>query len=540
MGARGRVLALGLDGVEVSLAERWMDAGELPALAALRAGSARALLDHGAAQRTGLAWEQVATGQGPEQSGRAGAVEFDPATYRVWQEGAQQAPFFDALDARTVVFDPPYLDLARAPRARGVVAWGAHDPGIEPEARPASLRAELDARVGPYPADAWTYGTPWPSPEGCRRMGEALADALAARSRAARWLVAERLPDWDLALVVAGEPHSAIEGLWHGVDPRHPLHAHPSAPAAGQALLAVHRALDRFVADVLEAAGDATVVAFAMGGMGENRSDVPSMVLLPELLHRHAFGRPLLRVPAAWTDAPGGVPWLDADARWTAAVQECFATDAPAPLPPPPARPSLGRRLRRWLERAGPAAAPGRAPRSLGWQPAARYQALWPRMRAFALPSFYDGRVRVNLQGRERHGTVSIGDHAAVCDEVETLVRECRDPRTGEGVVEAVERPAVSDPRALGPSQADLCIVWRGTALALRHPRHGTVGPVPFRRTGGHTGPYGVAYLSGVDVAPGDLGVHRALDVVPTLVDLLGVARPTGLDGPGLLERASA
>ena len=31
-----------------------------------------------------------------------------------------------------------------------------------------------------------------------------------------------------------------------------------------------------------------------MGGMGPNYSDVPSMVLLPELLYRHAFGQPLL------------------------------------------------------------------------------------------------------------------------------------------------------------------------------------------------------------------------------------------------------
>ena len=34
----------------------------------------------------------------------------------------------------------------------------------------------------------------------------------------------------------------------------------------------------------------------------------------------------------------------------------------------------------------------------LEWMPATRYRALWPTMRAFALPSFYDGRVRLNLQ----------------------------------------------------------------------------------------------------------------------------------------------
>jgi len=517
----------------VSLAERWMDAGEMPALAALRARGARVLLDHGPAQRTGLAWEHVAAGQGPEQSGRHGAVEFDPESYRVWQEGAQQPAFFAGLDARTVVFDAPYLDLARAGNTRGIVAWGAHDPGIEPDARPRELLAELEGRFGAYPAARWTYATPWPSAGDCRRMGQALASALDLRARAARWLLRERCPDWDLALVVAGELHSAIEGLWHGVDPAHPLHAHPSAGAAGAGILDVHRALDRFVGELVSLADDAHVVAFAMGGMGENRSDVPSMVLLPELLHRHAFGRAWLEVPDAWAAAPGGVPVLGEDESWTDAVH--------AGLPARARGSSFAERVRGWLRRGsetgtGPAGT-ARAPRSLAWQPATRYQALWPRMPAFALPSFYDGRVRVNLRGRERRGTVEPSDYTRVCDEIEELVRTCRDPRTGEGVVEDVERPTPRDPRELGRSDCDLCIVWRGTPLALEHARHGTIGPVPFRRTGGHTGPHGVAYIALADGhtgphvrrAGGERGVRPALDVVPTLVDLLGLAS----DGPG-------
>ena len=72
-------------------------------------------------------------------------------------------------------------------------------------------------------------------------MGESLSRALDVRSQAARWLATERLPDWDLFLAVAGEAHGAIEGLWHGVDPAHPLHEHPSAAAASQALIEVHR-----------------------------------------------------------------------------------------------------------------------------------------------------------------------------------------------------------------------------------------------------------------------------------------------------------
>ena len=84
-----RVLVIGLDGLEVTLAERLMAAGEMPALTALRQRAARFLLDHGPAQRTGLAWEHVASGRSPDEARRWAAVEFDPATYAAWQEGAR-------------------------------------------------------------------------------------------------------------------------------------------------------------------------------------------------------------------------------------------------------------------------------------------------------------------------------------------------------------------------------------------------------------------------------------------------------------------
>src|SRR5262245_20185880 len=116
-----RVLMIGLDGLDVGFARQLMDSGELPALRACHDRSARFLLDPGPAARTGLAWEHFASGLTPEAAGRASAVMLDPSTYDVWQEGVRFAPFFEQLDARTVVFDAPYMDLVRAPHVRGVV-----------------------------------------------------------------------------------------------------------------------------------------------------------------------------------------------------------------------------------------------------------------------------------------------------------------------------------------------------------------------------------------------------------------------------------
>lgn len=535
---RRKVLAIGLDGYEQSVGDKFMAEGALPALAALRSRSARFLLDHGAATRTGLAWEHASSGQSPEDAERWSAVYFDRGSYEAWHEGSSLVPFPAALHARTVIFDLPYFDLRLAPSVRGVTNWGAHDPGVEFGARPAELADDLRARFGAYPAHDCMYEIVWPSPERTREMGGLLVRAAEVRARAAHWLLQERCPDWDLGFVVVSELHSAIEAFWHGIDPAHPLHSLPSAREAANQLRAVYRAADALVHDLVSAFPDATVVTFAMNGMGPNRSDVASMVLLSELLHREEFHQPLLRVPGSWASAPGGVPMLDHGMDWSQAVKTQIS-QLPGPL-------DLARRaavrvipesIRSMLRPKSDA--PVHAPEGglrlpLDWMPTVLYQPHWHAMRFFALPSFYDGRVRINLAGREAQGMVSPADYDAVCDEVESLVGACRDLRTGEPVVDHVERCGGRDPLTLGPSESDLIIVWRGAALGFAHPTLGSIGPLPFRRTGGHTGPYGLAYLAGDGIAAGDCGVRSSFDVVPTIIELLGEELPAGLSGGSL------
>ena len=543
---RRQVLAIGLDGLEVGFAEKLMAAGEMPALAALRRRAACFKLDHGPAQRTGLAWEHVASGLSPEAGRRWGAVEFDPRSYVTWQEGARFTPWWAALDRQVVVFDPPYVDLRRARNVRGVVGWGAHDPGTVTAGRPSGLLVEFEQRFGRYPASRWMYGTPWPSPARTQAMGDALAQALHVRSSAAQWFATERLPDWDLFIAVSGEAHSAVEALWYGVDPHHPLHGHPSAAAAGRGMLNVHRALDRMVGALVGAARDAAIVAFAMGGMGPNHSDVPSMVLLPELLYREAFGQPLLTLPPEWRAAASGIPILDEENDWGKASESWVPMPAEKraphssdsllslahrlPVPVKGALKAVRAAVKDWRSHNAP---PARW--SLEWQPSERYRRYWSRMPAFALPSFYDGRIRINLKGRERYGMVEPSRYEEMCRALESLLWECRNPRTGEPVVDFIERPWTRNPLALTSSEADLLVVWRGVVAAFEHPRLGLVGPVPLRRTGGHTGPHGMAYIAAPGLEPADRGVRSAFDMVPTIVRLLEDEPPAHMSGTSLL-----
>ena len=524
-----KLLVIGLDGFEISYVDQLMDAGELPALAALRDRSRRFLLDHGPSVRTGLAWEHFASGLTPEHAHRTSMVEFVGTEYNARQRGARFTPFFSVLDERAVIFDSPYTDIARSPGVRGIVSWGAHDPGVVPTSNPSELRHEIEARFGPYPSDEWTYKRPWSSARDTAATGEGLARGIDTRREVATWLLTERMPDWDLAVVVAGEGHSAAEAFWHGVDPDHPLHAIPSATVAAASLLEVYRAGDRLVAELVEATDPSAVVVFSMGGMGTNNADTPSMVLLPEFVYRWATGNTLLTMPDEWTADPSQMPIVPEGEDPLETISQYYATI------PRTFTSRVKRKLRSLLKPAPSHDATG-LDHSLDWQPTTKYRPHWARMRAFALPAFYDGRIRVNLQGREPAGIVELADYERTLDELEAALLECRDARTGEPVVDHCERATA--PFSLDASEADLTVVWSAPANSFVHPTLGLVGPAPFFRTGGHTGPHGFAFISGDGIEAGDGGIRSAFDVAPTIADMLEFTPEPAIDGTSLLGSA--
>jgi predicted AlkP superfamily phosphohydrolase/phosphomutase len=161
-----------------------------------------------------------------------------------------------------------------------------------------------------------------------------------------------------------------------------------------------------------------------------------------------------------------------------------------------------------------------------------RYRPLWPRMKGFTVPTFSYGRVRINLRGREADGIVAPEAYGAACDEVEAVLRACRNPRTGRPVVEdVIHLRDGEDPTA------DLLIVWKGCPDALEHPGAGLVGPLPYGRTGSHT-PRGFAFIAGPGIPHCDLGERPVSDLTPTIVALLGHTPAADMRGRSLLSRA--
>lgn len=540
-----RVAAIGLDAAEWSVVEQLIEDGQMPTLARLRPQSAQCRLHNVVPYRSELPWTQFLTGRSAATNRYWSTVVFDPTTYEAHCVGAHPAPPFYALgpDTKVIAFDIPHSVIDESVEGMQVTAWGAHSAQYPRASRPQGLLTEIDTRFGQHPAFDNDYDGGWHQPRFLDNLGRALIEGCERRAEAARWLLTEKQPDWDLFITVLSESHSGGHHFWHGVDETHPLHqAARTSAQAREWLRRVYRAQDAAVARIAEVLpDDVTLVVFSVHGMQVNANDVPSLGLLPELVHRLHFDAPfLLDVDQAkWRQsgyAPVQIPerliwrqWLQkqqADRQPTGL--RAFVPDSLVAAARAAQRRLTGRPRPAWdfpnrseSECTLEPRAMSQQRKSLRWQTAYWYRDFWPQMRWFVLPTFSDAHVRVNLQGRERDGVVPADDYKRACDDFEEFVRACTNPRTGNPVVADIVRMRTDDPFDPDGPDSDLVVVWSEPADALEHPEIGLVGPLPYSRTGEHSA-NGFAFFSGPGIEPADLGDRSAFDVTPTLVALLG------------------
>lgn len=561
-----RVVGIGLDAANWELISELIDAGGLPNLAALRSRSLWCPLVGDLAYRAELPWTRFTTGHTGAENGYWSTVDFDPEHYDAFESGAHHADPFYALgsDAKVIAFDVPHTMLSPGVDGVQVTAWGAHSPQYPRASHPAGLLREIDERFGTHPAFDADSQAGWYH-DGYQ---EALIDAFRVgaerRVDILEWLVT-REPDWDLLLTVFSETHSGGHQFWHGADATHPLHSLSETSGALDRLSETYEIVDRAVGRLLTAVpDDAIIVVFAVHGMRSNISDVPGLFLVPELLHRAEFDWPQLTNERPDITAPDTAPIVPRahERQGDLFVRRLHRHRGINPSTPPdlrdrartvPDRAELrlrARRLKRgvarklgrstsadWHQLAPEIppemqiepGAPVRERKRLDYQGPMAYRRWWPYMRAFALPTFSDTHIRVNLIGREARGVVAAGGYLAELDRLEEFFLACRDPRTGKPAVEAVLRMR-SDPfDPIGPD-ADLVVLFGEVVDAIEHPDVGRVGPVPFFRTGEHDD-LGFALISGPGVLPDRLPEHAVTDLPPTLLDLLGVENPPSLAG---------
>jgi predicted AlkP superfamily phosphohydrolase/phosphomutase len=449
-------------------------------------------------------------------------------------------PFYALGERRRVaVLDVPMTRLSGQVDGVQVLGWGGHFPHTRSESSPPGLYAELVARHGENPIRDKDAGIWWDN-EYLAWLDRAVADSVAARSRVCADLMARE--DWDLFVPVFSETHSAGHEVYCFHRPDHPLHAALGTdPDAEDVLRRTYEQIDRAIGDIVARAPDgAAVMAFSLHGMGPNYSDLLSSVMLPEMLFRMAFpGRAAIAPGTPGTD-PGPIRVHARRRSWSTELWTRYVDANALVRLVRSATPS--RFLRAGVNGLQSPYSESAREQALFWHPAMWYRPLWPSMPAFALPGFTKGRIRINLRGRERDGTVDPVDYAALCDRIEAHLHRLRDARTGEPVVRSVFRTRI-DPLDRDPTlpDFDLDVLWHTRVTdVVDSPDVGRIGPVPHFRAGGHWN-RGFVAVAGQGIAPGTrLRDGEAVDLAPTILGLLGESVPAHFDGRSLLDTAAS
>ncbi len=556
-----RVIAIGLDAADPAQIRRLMDAGRLPNLQRLREQGSWADLDSFPYYADESVWTIFLTGRTASEAGHWTSLRLIPGTYDICDAGYHDfidPPLFftHAGMKKLAVFDLPHCNTLWD-RINGihVIGWGAHSHFDRGSSVPGSLFHDLVAQYGEHPAVQLQYvGLNWWNTTFLKVLHTAALEGIARRSRICRDLL--KRDHWDLFLTVFPDIHYGSHHFEHLSRQDHPLWTNDS-PFREDPLASIYSAVDTAIEEIIAEAGpEDRIVVFSLHGHGPNHSDLPTLVFLPELLYRMSFpGRRLF---------PRGTPGTPCPPVHTSLERSGWPNDLWARRVDSEIRrvllsPFSEAREYASVETSRPGviremlALPGRVieslrrrlvwrfadihPSSLRWCPALWYQQWWPKMRAFALPSFADGNIRINLKGREPHGMVEPGEYRAECDRLAEELLRVIDAVTGAPLVKDIWMPRKTgledDPKL---PYADLAVLFHENPThVVDSPAFGRIGPIPYVRVSSHRN-RGFFLARGQGISPQSMAVSgQVVDVPATLLHLMGVAHPPDFSGKSLL-----
>ena len=505
-----QVLVLGLDAAAAPVIDRLVAAGRAPTLRALATRGSTFELASPLRTLPGAIWPELCTGISGARSGHyyqpaqlhpgeaapRWTVETDvDAEEQLWVVAGRAGRQVAAIDVPQTVIAPSLGGMQ-------VIEYGGHDATYPPASEPAGLRDELGARHGWHPLRP--PGTERGAPCDVFRSEhdhDALLDALLTGVERKTAIIEDVLAraDHDLVVAAFSETHCVGHQFWCWYDEDHPLHAADASPRRRDAIPSVYEAVDAAVGRLVALAGpDAEVLVVATHGMGRA---VGGYQLVPEVIERLGLG-------------PRGSTIAQAPSRLPAPVRSVARRTIPA-------------RLR---DRRNVAA--GNLPH-LHLEHAST--------RAVTVTNNRCGAVRLNLAGRDPRGCVEPGEAAGLLELIRAAFLELRDPRSGEPIA----RRVFTADEEWGPdrhvSVPDLVVDFRPELAPIDAAESARLGRVELpirrvdehgpRRTGDHL-PDSRVWVAGPRLSGlGPVAGANVLDVTPTVLSLLDVAVPAGLDG---------
>jgi predicted AlkP superfamily phosphohydrolase/phosphomutase len=545
------VIAIGLDATDPKLLEAWMSQGYLPNLNRIRQQGIYGRLHNWVNYQGGTTkfsateplWVMMATGCLPNKTGFWDTITYNPQNYQVGcdpiyggYDYQEYKPFY-ALgeNYKVAAFDVPVTRVVSNVRGTQITGWGGHHPFYPSESQPVELLSQIETKYGKNPVYRRDNGIWWDR-KYINWVTEAVKNSIETRAQICCDLLQQ--DDWDLFIAGFGETHTLGHDLYNLSQSDHPLYNHTNRTNRwGDPLRQGFEQVDKAVGQILaQAPEDAYIVLFSVHGMGSNLTDLHSMVFLAEVMYRYNFPGKAALITGDINEPVPSTITRNIRNGWSAEVWRLLHEPNPIKkLWQTWTHKKFLRGDKHGLLSPHPLIDAGT---ELGWMPALWYRPLWSQMKAFALPAYADGHIRINLQGRERDGIVTPAEYDAVCDEITQILYGLQDGRTKQPLVARVVRtrtsPLDDDPKLPEP---DLIVVWHELPTdVVDSPDVGRIGPITYNRPGGHR-ENGFLMASGPGITPGsELTTGRAVDVGATILNLMGADIPKYFDGEPLLQ----
>lgn len=553
MSSKEPVVAIGLDAADPKLMEQWMSQGHLPNISQISQQGIYSRLHNSVNYQSGSAefssteplWVMMTTGCLPDKTGFWDTVTYEPETYQVGCDAVyggydyqEYKPFYAlGSEYRVAAFDVPVTRVCPEVAGIQITGWGGHHPFYPSESQPVDLLPKVIEQYGENPVYRQDNGIWWDK-KYFKWVTESVEKSVAARAK----ICCDILKDgpWDLFMAGFGETHTLGHDLYNLSQPDHPLYKYTNRIASlGDPMLQGYQQVDQAIGKIVAAAPDnAHVLLFAVHGMGANHTDLLSMMMLPEVLYRINFpGKAALGYGDIKQPAP---PVITNNIRggWSAEVwRQVYEANPIKKFWETWTHKKFLHGSKNGLLSPHPLLEQNV---ELGWMPAVWYSPLWSTMKAFALPAYADGHIRINLQGRDRQGIVKPQEYDAVCQEITDILYRLRDGRSGELLVKKVIRtrksPLDTEPKLPDP---DLVVIWQTIATDLiDSPDIGRIGPITYNRPGGHR-EHGFLMAKGPRISPeNSFADGRAVDVGATILDLMGADIPDYFDGKSLMQKS--
>lgn len=515
MEIKPRLLMIGLDAAEFSLINQWTRDGSLPNLKRLRDRGAFARLDSTADWLVGSPWPTFYTGTLPSDHGLYHYLLWKPdtmTTTRPMPDWLPLDPFWRHLDKqgkRVIAVDIPLCYAPQTYDGVEISGWATHELLVPPDYYPASIKDWVIQH----------YGAPLRDEEEYRLMTAqellTIRDQLVSMSAKVAEMSCGLMQReaWDLMMIVFSATHRGGHKLWDLSGMTGEATQEQRVALEG-ALRDIYIACDQAIGRLLETAGDdVTVLVYSLHGMGENscRSE-----LLPEMLAA-ILADTEHRPPLSLTKRIA--------ARLRAMVPLQLRNTIKAHLPM-----AIQDMLTSYWHTGG---------------------INWATTPAFALVSDLQGYIRINLRGREAEGIVaSSEDYERLCTRISEGLLTFVDADSGDPIVREVARSIDIYPDGKRREDLpDLVVKWAHTSAAthraIRSDRyHITIPwPTPGRHSSGRSGnhrPHGFLVAAGPGIVPDtNLGKAHILDLIPTVLDLLGLATAPVQKGRALFSGKS-